>query len=917
MYTLRLFGGVSLEGPSGQLSGPIVQRRRLALLAMLAAGRGTGWSRDKLMAYLWAEHDEAAARHRLTDSVYVLRKALGENAVLAAGEYLRLDAGVVWTDIAAFEAALEEGDLERAVDLFAGPFMDGFYLSGAGEFERWIETEQRRLANQYERALESLAEAAEEGDDLAKAVDWWRRLVAHDPCNSRIVLRLMKALARIGDPANAIHQAREHERMLHEQLGVEAPSALRVFVEQLVREPLAPTPEAELAEAGATEAAELSGAPEMDRPERGWRSAVASSVVVLAYVVAAWAALQALARLGDEFALPDWLLPIALVLLLVGLPVVMVTPHLKDDWRPKLLTWRTAGLGFVGALTLWGVVAAGLLLFRGYARPPGDERPSIAVLPFNNLSPDPENEYFTDGIHDQILTHLYKIGGLSVRGRASVMPYRDSTKSSRQIGDELNVRYFLEGGVLRGPETVRLSVQLIDAWNDEHVWAETYDRELTVENLLSVQSEIALRMAETVKASLTADEAGRIVQVPTENLEAYDYYLRGESYRHRGPVEEDLRLAIDMYKEAIRLDTTFALAYAMRSLATHTLWAWFERGNARLRTEASEAAFRARHVSADLPEGHLAVAYHYARLGDCVRQREHILAAVAEMPNNSEVLVALGDAERCLGNWEEDLALRKQAAELDPRNAWAVMELATSNAWMHRYAEAERCWNRAIALTPYVQYYYIMKARLYISWQGDVDKAWEVLSTAPTGVTITSVLLRDVSGAWWLYRLLLDKSPVNVDRLSIVAFGEDTATYLLARAEALRLTDERERMRAYYDSARVALESRITAAPDDPRLHGELGIALAALGHGQEAVSHAASAVRLLPVTQHAMDGYDWPAYLAHVYLELGEYDAAMDQLEILLSNPGWVTVAWLGADPLWDPLHDHPRFQALLEQYE
>jgi DNA-binding SARP family transcriptional activator/Tfp pilus assembly protein PilF len=236
MYSLRLFGGMTLESPSGPLSGPALQKRRLALLAMLAAARGTGWSRDKLMAYLWAEHDEASARHRLADSVYVLRKALGDEAVPASGEYLRLDADIVRTDTSAFAAALQQGDFETAVDFYAGPFMDGFYLSGAAEFEDWVESERSRLANQYEEALESLAEAAEEAEDHTRAAGWWRRLTAHDPYNSRFMLRLMRSLAAAGDPANAVQLAREHERLLREDLGVEPPAEVVDLAERLARQ---------------------------------------------------------------------------------------------------------------------------------------------------------------------------------------------------------------------------------------------------------------------------------------------------------------------------------------------------------------------------------------------------------------------------------------------------------------------------------------------------------------------------------------------------------------------------------------------------------------------------------------------------------------------------------------------------------
>jgi TolB-like protein len=246
------------------------------------------------------------------------------------------------------------------------------------------------------------------------------------------------------------------------------------------------------------------------------------------YLGASYAVLEAVALFRDEFGLPDWLLPVALVLLLVGLPVVVVTALAKEevygdevpeehaaaaaeeDRRLRLLTWRTAGLSFMAALALWGVVVAGLLLVGGYGLAPPDERQSIAVLPFDNFSPDLDDAYFADGIHDEILTQLYKISGLSVRARTSVMEYRDSPKNVRQIGEELNARYLMEGGVQRAGETVRINVQLVDTETDEHVFAEAYDRALSVENLFAVQREVALRIADALEATLTPAERGRI-----------------------------------------------------------------------------------------------------------------------------------------------------------------------------------------------------------------------------------------------------------------------------------------------------------------------------------------------------------------------------------------------------------------------
>jgi TolB-like protein len=311
--------------------------------------------------------------------------------------------------------------------------------------------------------------------------------------------------------------------------------------------------------------------------------------VLLIYVGGAWVCYEIIDTITDRLALPTWLPATALILFLIGLPFVLATAFVQEGGPLRgladptlipessdpqlasspyrgirgLFAWRNALFGGVIALALWGVVAAGWMLF-GRAGDDGgvaNGRPSLAALPFVNRSGLEKDEYFTDGIHDEILTRLAKISSLSVRGRTSVMQYRDTPKNLRQIGQELNARYILEGGVQRAGGTVRINLQLVDTESDEHVWAETYDRPLIVENLLDVQSEVALRVAEALNTALTADETERIATRPTDNLEAYEYYLHGRHYFHQRTSDGFTR-AIDEFEKAIELDTAFAPAYA-------------------------------------------------------------------------------------------------------------------------------------------------------------------------------------------------------------------------------------------------------------------------------------------------------------------------------------------------------------------
>lgn len=236
-FNLKLFGGASLEGENGAVRGRAAHKRRLALLALLVTARGRTIARERLIAYLWPESDADAGRHLLSESLYVLRKALGENAFVVAGDEIGVDPAVVTCDVAAFEEALSAGEAERAVGLYAGPFMDGFYVSDAAEFERWADAERDRLARMYAKALETLAESREGPGEWTAAVEWWRRLFSHDPYNSRVALRLMTALDAAGERAAAIKLAGTHAALLQEELGAQPEPAVLSLAERLRAEP--------------------------------------------------------------------------------------------------------------------------------------------------------------------------------------------------------------------------------------------------------------------------------------------------------------------------------------------------------------------------------------------------------------------------------------------------------------------------------------------------------------------------------------------------------------------------------------------------------------------------------------------------------------------------------------------------------
>ncbi len=463
---------------------------------------------------------------------------------------------------------------------------------------------------------------------------------------------------------------------------------------------------------------------------------------LVVYLGASYAVLEAVDLFIERFGLPGWLFPIAFSLLVVGLPVVVVTSLAREevygddvtqrdaeeaaaeDRRLRFFTWRTAGLSLLGAMALWGIIAAGLLLTGRYEVVTVVERPSVAALPFENLSPDPGDSYFTDGIHDEILTLLQKIGGLSVRGRTSVMRYRDTEKNLRQIGEELNARYILAGGVQRAAGTVRINLQLVDAESDEHVWAETYDRPLTIENLLGVQSEVALRVAEALKATLTSDEAQRIEQRPTANQQAYDAYLRGLAYsRHLTHQSQDSAMA---YLElAIELDPDFALAHAVLSRVYEEQGATFDGAEVWLH-KALAASERALALDPGLAEG-------YAARGDVLwsslfgflhaESARDLKRAIALNPNVSDTHDDLAGIYSHVGLLDEALEETLIAQSLDPLSVYAQFRRGLILLWGTEFDRAFA----ALEPLPVFASPYAVEALLRL---GRTDEAVRLIETA-------------------------------------------------------------------------------------------------------------------------------------------------------------------------------------------
>ena len=674
--------------------------------------------------------------------------------------------------------------------------------------------------------------------------------------------------------------------------------------------------------------------------------------VLLVYCGGALVAYQAVQALTEGLGLPPWFPALALVLFIVGLPIVVATALVREDAtasragteptttaedggagvfayrgetsrRRRFLTWRNAVGTFVIALAAWGVVAIGWLLV-GRGEPRTDavaaERPSVAALPFVNRSGLQEDEYFTDGIHDEILTRLAKISGLSVRGRTSVMPYRDSPKNLREISQELDARYILEGGVQRAGETVRINLQLVDAENDEHLWAETYDRELSVENLLAVQSEVALRVAEALDARLTAGDTTGLAARPTDNLEAYDYYLRGNDYRKRdelGYLERASLTAVEMYESAVELDPDFALAWAALAQAhTDVWWNGYDPSADRWK-RARAAAERALALEPELAEAHRALGRCYQYQWDYRRAGEEYERARRANPNDADLLVDIANLRERQNEVGAALALYGRAAELDPRSVKTAMSYGYALARAGRYAEAESQFDRAIALAPDQIAPYGTKLDYWVDIRGDREGARRVLREGSARMGALAFATNLMSWDYAYFRVFADEEAEWLDRLSVESFGHDSVSqyfYHLAKGWSHADGGRPALARASYDSARVILEDWLRRAGGGGYWLRDLSWAYAGLGRSAEAIATARRALEAVPPSKDALYGNENVLTLARTYVMLGQAEEALDLLTSLIERAPYYA-GGLRVDPLWDPLPDDPRFQALLER--
>ncbi len=638
--------------------------------------------------------------------------------------------------------------------------------------------------------------------------------------------------------------------------------------------------------------------------------------VAAAYVIAAGGIIQFASATFPAWELPDSALRVLIVCLLMGFPVALMLAWAFDITADGIRVTPDGTSKTHARVNMILLVAVGLVLSAGagffllprVAAHKIDR--SIAVLPFQNLSDDKENAYFADGIQDDLLTNLSKIGDLKVISRTSVMPYRDMQSNAREIGKALGVTTILEGSVRRIGSRVRVNVQLISVANDQHIWAEDYDRELT--DVFAIQSDLAQKIAGELRAKLSPTEKAQIEQKPTENSEAYLAFVEGHDLLTRPDrLRADTEKAEQLFEKATKLDPNFSKAFAALAWVQDWMYHTFDPTPAR-KAKAYAAAEEALRLEPDLPEAHLALGfYHYYCERNYQRALEEFAIAKKSLPNSADVYLAIGAIQRRQGKWAESTANMEKAASLSPRDAFLLMNLADNYRAVDDFDKADRTFDRAIEVAPNSVSARTGKAMLAADLKGDLSEIDRQLVHIPPGAVADSEGMIGRAYLLTLQRKFRDAMAL-LQQLPGNESDEKPKEYL--EGALFTFVNDKEQARSAFQRARSIVEKAIQKGSDDAMHHMTLALVLAGLGEKDSAIAEGKLAVALLPESQDALDGPKMTLALAQIYAWTGEKDAAFELLERSLITPAGVTVSSLKLNPVWDPLRGNARFKALID---
>ena len=656
--------------------------------------------------------------------------------------------------------------------------------------------------------------------------------------------------------------------------------------------------------------------------------------VAVAYLVAGWALAQGLAQVLPVFSVPTWVIQLLVVLIILGLPIALglawafeLTPEgLKrtedvDDAaaaRHKKRTWLYVVI--VGVL-----ISIGLFFLGRYSAAPAQHAAvdtsvkSIAVLPFENLSDDKQNTYFADGVQDQILTNLAKVSELRVISHTTVRQYKSGApRNLREIGKQLGVTHILEGTVQRAGDRLRIAAQLIDARTDSQIWAETYDR--TAADWFTIQSELAESIVAQLQAKLSPEQRADIEARPTQDLVAFELYLRAkqivDSYLIADDVRAALLSALQSLDQAIKRDPDFVSAYCYIARANDLLY-FFDLDPTPNRILLAEAAVKAAlRLRPDSAEAHFAMADFLFR---CRRDYDGALKELAiarpGLPNDAAFFILSGYINRRRNNWAQAERDFSTAVALDPRNPNAYNLLADTYNLQRKHLLAAQVYDRVLAAGERTPIVFYRRDSALFNRTGNSTQLRRVLLENPD---------MDIGGGQTSYRVmfaLIDHDFAEAERVLAASPREDFQDIDYSfyspkpwfEAMIARAKGDSTRANAAFSAARTVLEQRLAVKPEDARTIAVLAQVDAGLGHKELAIQEAKHAVDLMPVSKDIYDGALVLEGLAQVYTWTNEPDRAIELLQKLVTMPGYTNYARLKLHPMWNPLRGDPRFEKIV----
>lgn len=659
--------------------------------------------------------------------------------------------------------------------------------------------------------------------------------------------------------------------------------------------------------------------------------------VAVAYAVVSWLLIQVATQVFPFLEIPNWITRLVIVLVALGFPITLIiawafelTPEgIKRTESGEDEVNQPGNRAWVYVILVAGALSAGLFFLGRYtasnkqSASTNSDNKSIAVMPFENLSRDPDNAYFADGIQDEILTRLSKVADLKVISRTSTQKYKSEPGNLREIAQQLGVANILEGSVQKADNAVHVTVQLIRAATDEHLWAESYDRDL--QNIFGVEREIAETVAGQLKAKLLPEEAKELARVPTTNSEAYDLYLRAKYIVQQvwNAEADSLKPALELYQQAIALDPNFGLAYAELGQAELRMYYGGEDRSPERLAGAEADIDKSISLDPNLAVGHLGRQAILQEKQDDAKAMTELQLVQRRWPNDPQGVLSMAAMKGRRGDWQAELAGRLRALELDPQNSTWWRWLAGRYGELRRYDDAEQSYRKVLALAPDDWIARGNRALTLID-QGRLDEAREAMKGWPTAKLGNNALSLEfgILGDIELYSRNYDaalEAARNIPAVGnhiptrVFPFGDinkniDIGFILLFKGDVVGA-------RAAFMAARAGLEPQRTAHAGDADFYDAAARIATGLGERDAAIDAASKAVALVPIEKDVHAGQNYLLTLTGVYAHFGDADKAMPLLEKLFAMPttGHIaTPALLRLEPIWDPIRNDPRFRKL-----